>query len=62
MWILWKTTNDVIFNDKVLASLKTIIHKTVLLGKSWKPLLMPKAHDMAKTILGKLQEGLAEAW
>jgi hypothetical protein len=60
-WTLLKTRNDVIFNDKVLASPKTIIHETILLVKLWKPLLMSKAHDMAETILGKLQEGLAEA-
>ncbi|CAD6338634.1 unnamed protein product [Miscanthus lutarioriparius] len=61
LWTLWKTRNGVIFNGKVLASLKTIIHKTILLVKSWKPLLKPKSQDMADTIQGKLQRGLAEA-
>ncbi|XP_066378370.1 uncharacterized protein [Miscanthus floridulus] len=61
LWTLWKTRNGVIFNGKVLASLKTIIHKTILLVKSWKPLLKPKSQDMADTIQGKLQRSLAEA-
>jgi hypothetical protein len=58
MGTLWKTRNDVIFNGKVLASLKKIIHKINLLVKS----LKPKAHAIAETIiLEKLQQGLTEA-
>ena len=28
MWTLWKTRNDVVFNNKVLASPMVVIHKT----------------------------------
>jgi hypothetical protein len=38
LWTLWKTRNyDVVFDGKVLASPMAIIHKTILLVKSWKP-------------------------
>ena len=42
MWTLWKTRNDLVFEDKVIASPTVIIHKTVALLTHWKKLLNEK--------------------
>lgn len=42
LWTIWKTRNDVAINKKVLLSPMTIIHKTLMLIKSWRPMLKTK--------------------
>lgn len=55
LWTLWKTRNDVVFNNEVLASLVAVVNKTIILLKSWKLLL--KLRAMPK-ISGALSESL----
>jgi len=55
-----ESRNDVVFNDKIMASPSVVIHKTIMLLKTWKPLLKPKSKAVAETIFEKLHQGLIE--
>jgi len=39
MWSIWKAYNDVVFNKKLLSSPKSLIHKMIMLVKTWSPLV-----------------------
>jgi hypothetical protein len=56
MWTIWKTRNDVVFN-KVLSSPAAIIYKSLMLVKSWRPLLKPKLKPMADNMINLLSAG-----
>ena len=51
MWAIWKTRNDLVFEDKVIASPTVIIHKTVVLLTHWKQLLDEKKMKQVETAL-----------
>lgn len=42
MWALWKTRNDLVFEDKVIASPVMIVHRMMVLLTYWKMLLDEK--------------------
>jgi hypothetical protein len=48
MWTLWKSRNNAFFNNKILVSLATVIHKTLMMLKTWRPLLKPEAKKKKK--------------
>jgi len=54
LWSLWKSRNNLVFNEKVMASPVVLIHKMLMLIKSWRPLLKtkmkPTADDMMNLI------------
>lgn len=47
MWAIWKTRNDMVFNDKLVASPTVVVHKMMGQLKYWKP--MQKRIDAEKT-------------
>ena len=51
MWAIWKTRNDLVFEDKVIASPTAIIHKTVVFLTHWKQLLDEKKLDQVESAL-----------
>jgi len=46
MWTIWKTCNDLVFNKKVISTPMVVVYKTVMLIKTWRPLMMPKFSAM----------------
>ena len=50
LWTIWKTRNDVVFN-KVMSSPKAIIRKTLMLIKTWRPLVKAKLSPMADEMI-----------
>jgi hypothetical protein len=61
MWTIWKTRNDVVFN-KVLSSPVAIIYKSLMLVKSWRPLLKPKLKPMADDMINLLSAGASSTF
>ena len=51
LWAIWKMRNDLVFEDKVIASPMVIIHKTVALLTHWKQLLDEKKMKQVETAL-----------
>jgi hypothetical protein len=54
LWTIWKTRNDMAINKKVLTSPKVIIFKTLMLIKSWRPLLKTKLEPVAEEMINLL--------
>jgi hypothetical protein len=47
-WSLWKTRNDAVLNNKIIATiLVVVIHKILMLLRTWRPVLKPKMHGGA---------------
>jgi hypothetical protein len=59
LWTIWKTRNDMVINKKIVSSPKVIIFKTLMLIKTWRPLLKtkldPTAHEMINLLDSNLQ-------
>jgi hypothetical protein len=49
--MIWKTQNDMAFNKKVLSSPMVIIYKTLMLIKTWRPLLKTKLRPIADEMI-----------
>jgi len=54
MWAIWKPRNDLVFEDKVLASPTVIIHKTSAFLAHWKKLLGEKKQRQVETVLAEI--------
>jgi hypothetical protein len=53
-----KARNDVAFNNKLLSSPTTIMHKMVMMLTTWRPLLKPKSMEVANEMLDKISISL----
>ena len=51
LWTIWKVRNDVVFNKKTMTSPVAIIYKTLMVVKSWRPLLKPKLKPVANEMI-----------
>ena len=51
LWSIWKARNDVVFNKKTMTSPVAIIYKTLMVVKSWRPLLKPKLKPVANEMI-----------
>ena len=51
LWTLWNTSKDAVFNNQILNSPSTVIHK------NRRQLLKPKNLEMADELLEKLVQG-----
>ena len=51
LWTIWKARNDVVFNKKVMTSPVAIIYKTLMVVKSWRPLLKPNLKPVANDMI-----------
>lgn len=54
MWALWKTRNDLVFNDKIAASPLVPTHKLVSHLTQWKVMLKPKEKTAMEEMISKL--------
>lgn len=51
LWSIWKAHNDVVFEKKVLTLPASLVFKSLVLVKSWQPLLKLKTKPMAEEML-----------
>ena len=51
LWTIWKACNDVVLNKTTMTSPVAIIYKTLMLVKSWRPLLKPKLKPVTKEMI-----------
>ncbi|CAN6243195.1 unnamed protein product [Urochloa humidicola] len=56
LWAIWKTRNDLVFNDQIMKSPMVIIHKTTALLTQWKTLLKKGDLEMVESWIKKLKD------
>ncbi|RLN13686.1 taxadien-5-alpha-ol O-acetyltransferase-like [Panicum miliaceum] len=56
MWTLWKTRNDLLFNDKVIPTPEAVIYKMVSFLSHWKKLLTEKNVHRMEVMIGEIQQ------
>ena len=58
---MWKSCNDVVFNKKVMTTPVALIYKTLMLSKTWRPLLKPKMKPMAEDMINLISANASTA-
>ena len=58
MWVLWKTRNDWVFNNKLISSPNVLPHKIIGFLQHWIKLKATKDLIEREKTLGRLKEGL----
>lgn len=61
MWALWKTRNDMVFNNKIVASPMVVAHKTISFMTQWKTLIKDKELEKMEAVINKLNEVYVKA-
>ncbi|WVZ70111.1 hypothetical protein U9M48_018805, partial [Paspalum notatum var. saurae] len=56
MWVLWKTRNALVFEDKVIPSPEVVLYNLVMMIKSWVPLSRVKDQSCLDAMVGKLED------
>jgi hypothetical protein len=51
MWTIWKTHNDLVFNKKVISMPMVVVYETLMLIKTWRPLVKPKFSAMTNDMI-----------
>ncbi|CAN6232648.1 unnamed protein product [Urochloa humidicola] len=57
MWALWKTRNDFVFNDNIMAAPVVVVHKTAAFLSQWKLLLKPEEVGKVDVLIRNLEQG-----
>ncbi|KAG2648290.1 hypothetical protein PVAP13_1NG039224 [Panicum virgatum] len=58
MWTIWKSRNDMVFNDKLVGFPAVMVHNMLALLNYWKPLVKTKNLQHLEEVLGKAKEHL----
>nr|TKW16771.1 hypothetical protein SEVIR_5G321466v2 [Setaria viridis] len=53
MWVLWKTRNDMVFNNRIATTPVVVVHRMVAFLTEWKP-LADKDLEKVEEVIGKL--------
>ena len=61
LWTIWKARNNVVFNKKTVTSPVAFVYKTLMLVKSWRPLLKPKLKLVAEEMISLIASNVSVA-
>ena len=61
MWVLWKTRNDHVFDNKIVPNPTVVIHKMVSMLRQWSPMVKQKEKRQVDEAIAKMLEALSKA-
>jgi len=61
MWVLWKTRNDHVFDNKIVPNHTVVIHKMVSMLRQWSPMVKQKEKRQVDEAIAKMLEALSKA-
>ncbi|CAN6227779.1 unnamed protein product [Urochloa humidicola] len=56
MWALWKTRNNLVFNNKVIADPVAVVYKLMALWTQWKPLLKTEEIEKVEELIKQMEQ------